>query len=111
MYYSGNEPVYFPSATVEMVIWAILVVLLLVVERKQKRQGTMWPLLMIWFGVIRFSVDFLRESEWERRPYFLSLSGGQFWSLVAAVIGVVFLILVFRMHKKAGTSEEMPLAL
>ncbi len=98
MYYDGAEPVYFPSAIVEMAIWVALVVVLLMVERKKQTDGTMWPLLMIWFGVARFLVDFFRGSAWERKQYILFLSGGQFWSLVAAVVGIIFLVYIFRKH-------------
>lgn len=100
MYYNGNEPVYFPSALTEMLIWTVLIVLLLLVERKKYLPGSLWPILMVWFGIVRFLVDFLRGSEWEQRPYFLGLSGGKFWSLVAAVLGALTLIHVFHQQWK-----------
>lgn len=98
--YNGSVPVYFPSVIVEMMIWFILVALLILVERKKQITGSLWPILMIWFGVVRFLVDFLRGSEWEKKPYFLTLSGGQFWSLVTLVIGVFFLVYAFHKHWK-----------
>lgn len=100
MCYKGDEPIHFPSVIVEMVIWFLFVALLLVVDRKKQKDGFMWPALMIWFGIIRFAVDFLRVSIWERKPYVFSLTAGQFWSLVSVVIGVGFMVFTFRKQLK-----------
>ena len=102
MYYRGTEPIYFPSAIMEMAIWFVFVVLLLLVERKKHSDGVLWPALMIWFGIARFLVDFLRGSEWERRPYCFSLPGGQFWSLVIIVVGIVFAVYTFLKLRKCN---------
>ena len=104
MYYRGNKPIYFPSVIVEMTIWFILVVILLLVERKKSVVGILWPALMIWFGIARFFVDFLRGSERERQSYCLSLPGGQFWSLVILVAGAVFAIYTFQRIRKSRQS-------
>lgn len=98
--YNGSVPVYFPSVIVEMMIWFILVALLILVERKKQITGSLWPILMVWFGSVRFLVDFLRGSEWETRPYIIGLSGGKFWSLVILIIGVVYLVFAFRKYWK-----------
>lgn len=95
MYYDEGEVVRFPSVITEMAIWAIFVVLLLIIEKKCV-EGSLWPILMIWFGFVRFAVDFLRGSETERIPYFAFLSGGQFWSLVTMFIGIICLYIVLK---------------
>lgn len=100
MWHNGEQSILFPSAIVELIIWAVFVVALLMVERKKTADGFMWPQLMIWFGITRCLVDFLRGSVWERRPYFMFLSGGQFWSLVAAVAGVLLMIYTFHKNWK-----------
>jgi prolipoprotein diacylglyceryltransferase len=96
MYYEGSTPVLFPSAILEMIVWSIFVVLLLLIERKQFASGILWPISMIWFGAARFLFDYFRGSIWERKPFFLTMSAGQFWSLVALLIGAVFLFFTLR---------------
>lgn len=91
MYYAENEPVLFPSATFEMIVWFCLVALLLIVEHRKNAEGLLWPILMIWFGVVRYLVDFLRGSEIEQTPYFLWIPPGRFWSVVTLVVGLIFL--------------------
>lgn len=105
MCYQGTEAIYFPSAILEMVIWSIFVVLLLLIEKKGSAAGTLWPVSMIWFGTVRYLVDFLRGSEWEKKPFFFTMPGGQFWSLIALLIGVVFLYIVLK--KKLGCSPSV----
>ena len=96
LFNNSDIPVRFPSVIVEMAIWAIFVAALLIIDRKKRSDGYMWPILMIWFGIVRFLADFLRGSELERRPYLIGLTGGQFWSLVSALAGMAFLIWTFR---------------
>ena len=96
IYYNGDVPIHFPSVIFEMLIWAIFVFILLFVEKRKTIEGLMWPLMMVWFGFARFAVDFLRISEWERKTYFLVLSGGQFWSLVDFFIGGIILYVVLK---------------
>lgn len=106
MYYNENVPVYFPSVIFEMLIWTIFTVLFLFIEKRKTIDGLMWPLLMVWFGFARFAVDFLRISEWERKAYFLTLSGGQFWSLVDLFIGVVFIYIVLKKNFERNPSVK-----
>lgn len=91
MGYAENKPVFFPSAIFEMIIWFVLVALLLVVEKRKRVEGLLWPILMIWFGVVRYLVDFLRGSALEQTPYFLWIPPGRFWSIVTLMVGLIFL--------------------
>ena len=95
-YSSSQQPVRFPSAIVEMAIWGILTVMFLVLERSGTAKGILWPLGMIWFGIIRFAVDFLRGSDLEKRNFLMGLTGGQFWSLIVLLVGFVYLYAVLK---------------
>ena len=50
---------------------------------------------MIWFGIVRYLVDFLRETQ---EVLLLTMTGGRFWSLIAMIIGFVFLYILI--HQK-----------
>lgn len=106
----GSTPqtvIRFPSAIVEMVLWGIMTLLLLAIERSQMAKGALWPIGMIWFGLARFAVDFLRGSAWEKRVFALGLTGGQFWSLVVLLGGAVYLyiVLLHRFQRKPRVKE------
>lgn len=91
MYNMDGIYVKFPSAFVEMTMWTIFVVLLLIIEKKGNVSGMMWPISMIWFGTARYLVDFLRGSNLEKIPILFGMPGGRLWSLVALIIGIIFL--------------------
>lgn len=89
----GQLPVKFPSAIVEMSVWGIMTVLLLLIEKKGSAKGFLWPIGLIWFGVFRFLVDFLRGAALEKEILLLGLTGGQFWSLITLVLGIVWMFI------------------
>ena len=97
----------FPSVIFEMVIWGMMTLLLLAIERSQLAKGALWPIGMIWFGIARFAVDFLRGSAWEKRVFVLGLTGGQFWSLVVLLGGAIYLyiVLMHRFQRKPRVQE------
>ena len=59
--------------------------LLLYLNLDGKREGAAYPAFMIGYGVMRFLVEFLRDTE----KNWLYLSNGQWFSLIAIVIGVL----------------------
>lgn len=59
--------------------------LLLYLNLDGKREGAAYPAFMISYGVMRFLVEFLRDTE----KNWLYLSNGQWFSLIAIVIGVL----------------------
>lgn len=104
--YSKEQlPVRFPSAIVEMVIWGIFVGLLLLLEKRGRSVGMLWPVGMIWFGAMRYAVDFLRNTSSQLAIYPDFMTGSQFWSLVAAVIGMVHLFFVLK--RKIGRNPKI----
>lgn len=95
-----QQPVRFPSAVVEMTLWAGIVIVLLVLENKQRMKGKLWPLAMIWFGFFRYVTDFLRGSPLEKEVFLLHMPGGQFWSLIVLLLGVALLYATMRYQLK-----------
>ena len=96
----------FPSAIVEMSIWAILTILLLLLERNKKTKGLLWPIGLITFGIFRFVTDFFRGAPSERRIMLLGLTGGAFWSLITFAIGIVFLIWAITKSRKENVCPK-----
>lgn len=96
----AGRAIRFPSAVVELCVWAVLALVLLLLERKKKLKGLMWPLATIAFGILRFIVDFFRGSASDKRPFCPGITMGQFWSLVCLAVGVVFLVFMIVRKKK-----------
>lgn len=96
---NGSEFV-FPSQIVELINALVLCVLLLVLSRKGKNKGSIFPWYMVVYGVTRFVLNLFRDGGSVR---ILGLPLGNFWSLVSIVIGVIWLIWI---RKRAGKEER-----
>ena len=85
----AGEIIKFPSALFEMALWALLTVILIVLEKVGNSKNLLWPIMVIWFGVFRFVASCFRESEIiEAIP---SISGGKIWSIVTLIVGLIYL--------------------
>lgn len=103
-----QPPIRFPSVIMEMTMWAAVAVALLVFEKKKTVTGLLYPIMVIWFGILRYIADFFRGSQMEQSPYLLWIPAGRFWSLVVAAMG--FVLLYFWLKKQLArkpTVREM----
>lgn len=106
---SQGIPVRFPSPAVELTVWVLLAVWLFFVSKKGRAKGLLWPIAMIWVGVLRFLVDFMRGSLLERTLRILGLPAGQLWSLVLLLMGVAYLFRALRksLHRNPSFKEML----
>lgn len=95
---SGSE-IYFPSQIVELLTALVLMVVLLRFIRKGTWQGRIYPIYMLLYGIARFILNLLRDT----KPFLLGLPAGNFWSLVAIVIALIWLRLA---HPQKGVAES-----
>lgn len=93
--------VRFPSQIVESVAFALVGIVLLVLSKKPKYRGKIFPWFLILYGSTRFVLDFFRDIS---ASYALGLSSGSFWSLCAIIVGVMWLHLLIR--KNAATMKQ-----
>lgn len=89
----------FPSQIIELLNALILMVILLRLIRKGTWQGRIYPIYMLLYGITRFILNLLRDTE----PFLLGLPAGNFWSLVAIVIALIWLRLA---HPQKGVAES-----
>lgn len=61
----------------------------MIIMRKQKNRGRIYPWFMVLYGITRFGWNLLRET----KPFVWVLPAGNFWSLIAIVIGVLWLLI------------------
>ena len=89
----------FPSQIIELLNALVLMVMLLRLIRKGTWQGRIYPIYMLLYGITRFILNLLRDT----KPFLLGLPAGNFWSLVAIVIALIWLRLA---HPQKGVAES-----
>ena len=103
-----QNPVRFPSAIMEIAMWLGLAVVLVMFEKKKTVDGLLFPIMAIWFGILRYIAGFFRGGTLEWEPFFLWIPAGRFWSLVVVAMG--FGLLYYFMRKqleRKPTVKEM----
>ena len=81
----------FPSQIVEMIVALIILCILLWLERKGTETNKLYPYFMILYGTTRFVLNWFRYG---LVPFVWILPNGNFWSVIAVLVGVVWLILL-----------------
>lgn len=105
LYYAGPDkyPVYFPSQIVECLNTLILFAILIRFVNREKHRGVLYPWAMIYYGITRFGLTFLRG---RREAFVWILPNGAFWSLVTLAIAVPLMILYKRRYGIKGSREQ-----
>lgn len=98
---AAGEEVRFPSQITELCIALLIMVFLIVLMSGGELRGGIYPVYMITYGVTRFVLNWFRETE----TFIWKLPAGNFWSLVAIGIGVVWLIILSRRKHKIMAFE------
>ena len=83
----------WPTREMELIFYVIMFVIILRRE-KQAREGTAFPLLMICYGLFRFVIEWVRESDITSL-----IHPAHVWALLTAVIGAAF---YFELNRKRG---------
>jgi len=100
--------IYFPSALMEIAMWAGLAVVLVIFENKKTVDGFLFPILVIWFGFLRYIADFFRGSTIDQKPFVFWIPAGRFWSLVVSAMGFVLLYVWLKKQlERKPTLKEM----
>lgn len=94
---ADGTPVRFPSQIVEGAVALLLLLVLLRLLRGGKYEGRIYPCFMVIYGIVRYILNFLRDTE----PVVWILPSGNIWSLLSIVIGVLWLISIQK-HRNKG---------
>lgn len=87
---------FFPAQLVEFANALVLLAVLLILSRRNKKEGTVYAWFLTLYGATRFVLNFFRSSA---KPYLWILPAGHVWSLVAIGIGIAWMIIVKRKEK------------
>ncbi|MBR6682175.1 MAG: prolipoprotein diacylglyceryl transferase [Clostridia bacterium] len=91
----------FPSPIVELTTVLIIMVVLVIVGKKIKL-GLMYPTYMIAYGVTRFILNWYRA---DNSPFVWNLPHGNFWSIIAVLIGVCWIVFDYLYNKNRNTDK------
>jgi len=91
--YLPNLGFQFPSQLIEMVVTIIIMAVLIKIEKNPKNKNTIYAWYLILYGVTRFILNWFRYGV---KPFVWVLPAGNFWSLVAIAVGIVWLLIVKR---------------
>lgn len=86
----GGDACRHPSQLYESFKNLIIFLVLWFVSGKKVKQGTLFGLFIVLYGILRFSVEFFREADIQL-GYFLGLTMGQILSLLMVILGSSFL--------------------
>lgn len=78
----------FPSPIVELITVLVLMFIVLYLGKKEKNYGKLYPIYMILYGTTRFILNWFRAGN---TPFVWILPPGNFWSLIAIAIGVLWI--------------------
>ena len=89
----GARHFRWPTQLLEAVCdFGILAWLLILESRPDNRRGLLYPRFLISYGAVRFIIEFMRDTpkDW------LGLSHGQWFSVIAVIAGIGWIIIVTR---------------
>ena len=95
----GSLRFHWPTQIMESLGDFLILGILLLQEEKQSHQGRRYAVFMLSYGILRFFVEFLRDTEKD----WLGLGHGQWFALLAVLISGAVLLLEKR---KAGRPAE-----
>ncbi len=85
----GDVSFQFPSQIVELLTALVLMVILIMIIKRGHWRGSVFAWYVFLYGATRLVLNFFRET----KPWIGSLPAGSFWSLIAIVLGALYLIL------------------
>lgn len=91
----------FPAQLTECGYDILLMIGLLLYERFWDNQGRLYPFIMVYYGVFRFLLEFLRNTpkEW------LGFSHGQWFAVISVIIGSCFLVRLGKLDRQKNKKK------
>lgn len=83
-------PQYFPSQILELIAVIAIIGFGLILEKKDCFRSLVYPICLVIYGIARYALNSYRM---EQSNFWLGMSPGNFWSLCAVVIGVIWIFL------------------
>lgn len=95
------EGARWPTREAEMVLYIVFLILFAKKAGKKVCKGTIYPIYMIWYGVFRFAVEWLREVKYYVGIFHIS----HIWAILSTVVGVCIYLYITKKNK--GNSKKI----
>lgn len=92
----GDISFVWPTQLMEFVCDIVILIWLLRFEKLKQMKNLLYPLFMISYSVIRFFIEFLRY----KSELWLGLGHGQWFAILAIVLGVSWIFVVLKKKKQ-----------
>ena len=89
--------VRFPSRGAEILTVLLITIGLLKIGNKSRYRGILYPIYLICYGTIRFMINWFRDGA---EPFVWILPAGNFWSVIAVLLGLVWIVIHLCLRKK-----------
>ena len=96
-------PKQYPIREAELINALIIFVILLVMHKKARQKGNLYAWYLLIYGITRFAMNSFRQ---DTEPFVWILPPGHLWSLLAIVIGIVWLIAMVYKNRKLMHAES-----
>lgn len=103
--FADGSVFYFPSQIAEFVNAFVILIVLMILSRDPKQQGTLYPWYMMIYGITRFVLNHLREKS---STFALGLTAGAFWSIWSVVLGFLWLRMINKYRQKTDMGGGTP---
>ena len=102
-YISGDSGPRWPTREIDVVTHALFVIFAIVTIKKEKLNSKLYPLYLIAYGVMRFVIEWFRDSTGSALFHV-----GHIWSIVSTILGfIIFLIMMLKERKnELGANDE-----
>lgn len=97
-----GEEFIFPSQIAEMINALMIFVILMLLAYRKNNIGKIYPLLMVIYGISRFILNIFREV-WITTDMILPF--GNIWSLLAVMVGIIWLIIIKKQNCRKEQNE------
>ena len=96
--------VFFPSQIVELVNALVIMMVLMILAIKKKCRGKVYAWYLVIYGTLRFVLNWFRK---DNTPLLMCMPSGNWWSLLAVFIGLLWLLdLRLTITKKMSSEDE-----
>lgn len=95
------EGARWPTREAEIVLYIAFLVLFANKATKKVSTGVLYPIYMIWYGMFRFAVEWLREVKYYVGIFHIS----HIWAILSTVVGVCIYLYITKKNK--GNSKKI----
>ena len=93
----GNTNCRVPTRALELLFYLIFIIITADKIYKNKTSGYVYPIYMLSYGVFRFIIEFMRESDANS-----ALHIGHIWSIISISVGCIALFLCWCLRGKSN---------